>query len=97
MKIKIPKEKIKTFCEKNNIIKLSLFGSVLTANFTPESDIDVLVEFKYENEPGFIGLSRMERELSSIVGRKVDLRTPDELSRYFRDEVLSEAKVQYGA
>ena len=94
-RIEIPKEKITEFCKRNHIRKLSLFGSVLHGNFRPESDIDLLVEFDPEHIPGFFKLAHMQRELSEIIGNKVDLRTPQELSKYFRDEVLSEAEVQY--
>lgn len=97
-KLELPKEKIAEFCKRNHIRKLSLFGSVLRDDFGPESDIDFLVEFEEGNIPGLIGLSRMERELSGILGgRKVDLRTPEDLSRYFRQEVLALAEVQYAA
>jgi len=94
-KIEIPKEKIAEFCKRNHILKLSLFGSVLHGDFRPDSDIDLLVEFDPDHIPGFFKLAHMERELSGIMGKKVDLRTPHELSKYFRDEVLSEAEVQY--
>ena len=94
-RIEIPKEKITGFCKRNHIRKLSLFGSVLHGNFRPDSDIDLLVEFDPDHIPGFLKLAHMERELSEIIGEKVDLRTPQELSKYFRDEVLSEAEVQY--
>ncbi len=93
--IEIPKEKITEFCKRNHIRKLSLFGSVLHGNFRPDSDIDLLVEFDPDHIPGFFKFAHIERELSEIMGKKVDLRTPQELSKYFRDEVLSEAEVQY--
>ena len=97
-KIKIPSEKIAEFCKKNHIRKLSIFGSVLRNDFSSDSDIDFLVEFETEKVPGLIGLSRMERELSEILsGRKVDLRTPQDLSKYFREDVLASAEVQYAA
>ena len=97
-KIKIPGEKIAEFCKSNHICKLSLFGSVLRDDFSSDSDIDFLVEFEPGKVPGLIGLSRMERELSEILGgRKVDLRTPQDLSIYFREEVLARAEVQYAA
>jgi predicted nucleotidyltransferase len=97
-KIKIPGEKIAEFCKRNHIHKLSLFGSVLRDDFSSDSDIDFLVEFEPGKVPGLIGLSRMERELSEILGgRKVDLRTPQDLSKYFREEVLAHAEVQYAA
>ncbi|HBL10148.1 MAG TPA: nucleotidyltransferase [Cyanobacteria bacterium UBA11162] len=94
--IKIPKEEIEQFCQRHHIRKLSLFGSVLRDDFTPESDIDFLVEFEMGKTPGFFKLARMERELSEMLeGRKIDLRTPEELSIYFRDRVIAEAVVQY--
>ena len=96
--IKIPGEKIAEFCKRNHIRRLSLFGSVLRDDFSSDSDIDFLVEFEPGKVPGLIGLSRMERELSEILGgRKVDLRTPQDLSVYFREEVLARAEVQYAA
>jgi hypothetical protein len=94
--IDIPKEELAAFCERNAIRKLSLFGSVLRDDFGPDSDIDVLVEF----EPGArIGLRffTIERELAAMLGRKVDLNTVGFLSKYFRDEVLAEAVIQYDA
>ena len=93
----LDKEKIARFCRRNHIRKLSLFGSVLRDDFRSESDIDVLVEFEAGHVPGFFRLFDMEEELSSLLeGRKVDLRTPEDLSRYFRDEVLAQSRVQYG-
>jgi len=90
------KNELKSFCRTNNIKKLSLFGSILDENFNNESDIDILVEFESAGTPGFFALMRMEEELSSLLGgRKVDLRTPHDLSRYFRDEVLDTAEVIY--
>jgi uncharacterized protein len=93
--ISIPKEYLREFCERNHIRKLSLFGSVLTNRFRPESDVDMLVEFDREHTPGLLRLAGMEIELSEKLGRKVDLRTPEDLSRYFRDEVVSSALPQY--
>ena len=94
--IDIPAYKVAEFCKRNRIRKLSLFGSALRDDFRPDSDIDLLVEFQAGAAPSLLDLARMERELSAILGgRKVDLRTPKELSRYFREEVLSTASVQY--
>jgi len=93
--VEVPKSAVKRFCKKHHVRKLSLFGSVLREDFRADSDVDVLVEFEPGKGPGFLGLARMERKLSAILGRKVDLRTPQELSRYFRDDVLSSAEVQY--
>ena len=95
--IQIDKVQIAAFCEKHHIVKLALFGSVLTEHFSEESDVDVLVEFHPEHIPGMIRLCGMERELSDIIGRKADMRTPNDLSRYFRDEVVNNAVVQYAA
>lgn len=91
----IPLEKLKKFCRENHIIKLSLFGSALRGKLKPKSDIDILVEFEKKHMPGLLDIAGMEIELSEKIGRKVDLRTPQELSRYFRNEVLAEAKVEY--
>ena len=94
--IELPRDKIAEFCKRNRIRKLSLFGSALRADLRENSDIDLLVEFQPGPVPSLIDLARMERELSTLLdGRKVDLRTPQELSRYFRQEVLSSASVQY--
>ncbi|MFN0166054.1 MAG: nucleotidyltransferase family protein [Bryobacteraceae bacterium] len=95
MPITVPSELITEFCRRNHIRKLSLFGSVLTPRFRPDSDVDVLVEFDPDQLPGLFRVARMERELSEALGRKVDLRTPEDLSRYFRDEVVASAVVQY--
>jgi predicted nucleotidyltransferase len=93
--IDIPKTKLADFCTRNRIRKLSLFGSVLRDDFGPDSDVDVLVEFEHEAVVGLLDMARMERELSTIVGCKVDLRTAEDLSRYFRRQVLDLAEVQY--
>ncbi len=91
----IPRAKLKAFCQKNHIIKLSLFGSALRDELKPDSDIDILVEFDKNHIPGLLDLAGMEIELREMLGRKVDLRTPAELSRYFRDDVLEKARVEY--
>ena len=93
--INLPKGKIAEFCRRNHIGKLSLFGSALRGDLKPESDIDLLVEFDPAHTPGLITLAGMEIELTELLGRKVDLRTPNELSKYFRDEVLSSARIEY--
>jgi hypothetical protein len=90
------KEQIARFCHEKHIKRLSIFGSSLRVDFRPDSDIDVLVEFEPDHTPGLLGIARLERELSKVFsGRKVDLRTPEDLSRYFRQQVLEEAEVQY--
>jgi predicted nucleotidyltransferase len=96
-RLPIEPSKLAAFCEANGIRKLSLFGSQLHGTARPDSDIDLLVEFYPDRIPGFFGIARMGRELSEMVeGRKVDLKTPMGLSRYFRDQVLREALPQYG-
>ena len=96
IQIDILRENIAEFCQKHHIRKLSLFGSALREDFRPESDVDVLVEFEPGHVPGFIRLASMELELSKLFGgRKVDINTAQCLSRYFRDEVVRIAEVQY--
>ena len=96
MKIDVPKEKIADFCRRNGIRRLALFGSVLRDDFSGESDVDVLVEFEPDVHVG-LAFFRMERQLSQIMGRKVDLNTPGFLSRDFREDVSKEAEVLYDA
>ncbi len=91
----LDRAQIAGFCKKHHIRKLSLFGSALRGDFQPDSDVDLLVEFRPGHPVGYIRLASIERELSEMLGRKVDLRTPGELSRYFRDEVIRSAEVQY--
>jgi hypothetical protein len=94
--IAVDKERIAAFCRKHRIRRLALFGSVLRGDFGPDSDVDVLVEFEPQSAPGLLGMAHMERELSpAFGGRKVDLRTPEDLSRYFRQSVLDQAEVHY--
>lgn len=95
-KISINSQKIKGFCQKHHISKLSLFGSVLRDDFNPDSDVDVLVEFEPGREPGFAFFG-MQTELSEIIGRKVDLHTARFLSRYFRKQVVEHSHLQYAA
>jgi uncharacterized protein len=91
----IPKELVEAFCRKHHMTKLSIFGSYLRGDFGPESDIDFLVEFDPNHIPGLLDIAGIEIELSKMLGRKVDLRTAQDISRYFRDEVVAQAKVQY--
>ena len=86
---------IADFCRRHGICRLALFGSVLREDFRSESDVDVLVEFEAGCVVGLIRLAGIERELSEILGRKADLRTPADLSRYFRDDVVRTAEVVY--
>jgi len=91
----ITREQIADFCRENQIRKFAFYGSILRDDFRPDSDIDVLVEFEPEQPIGLIEVAGMEIELSEMMGRKVDLRTPEDLSKYFRDKVVAVAEVQY--
>ncbi len=96
--VNVPRDQIAAFCRAHHVRKLALFGSVLRVDFRPDSDIDVLVEFEPDCTPGYLGMVRLQKELSAILGgRIVDLRTPRELSRYFREKVMAGAAVQYAA
>ena len=95
--IPLSADAVANFCQRHGIARLALFGSVLRDDFNPQSDIDVLVDFLPERVPGLIRLCGMQRELSQILGRAVDLNTPEDLSRYFVDEVLREAQPIYVA
>jgi len=95
--IEVDQPAIADFCRRNAIRRLSFFGSVLRDDFGPGSDVDVLVEFEPDAVVGYFGMARMERELSEMLARAVDLRTPRELSRHFRDKVLEEAHETYVA
>ena len=92
--IEVDKRRIAEFCRRHRIRRLAFFGSVLRKDFNPHSDVDVLVEFEDAHVPG-LAFFTMEKELSEILGYKVDLNTPQFLSRYFRDDVMAEAEVQY--
>ena len=95
-RINLTKKQIADFCRRNHIKKFAFFGSVLRDDFRSDSDVDVLVEFDRNQHPiGLFEVVRMEIELSNMIGRKVDLRTPQDLSIYFRDKVVAEAEVQY--
>ena len=98
-RIDIPKEEIAAFCQRNHIRRMALFGSVLRDDFTPESDVDVLVEFEPDARIGYIGLAGLEIELGKILGRWVDLHTFEGVKRsrnwLRREEILSSAEVQY--
>jgi uncharacterized protein len=89
------KNELNSFCIVNKIKRLSLFGSHLKGTANADSDVDLLVEFEEDAEFGLVDVARIERELAGIIGKKVDLRTPEELSRYFRDTIVKEAQVKY--
>ena len=92
----IPKAELAEFCRAHGIRQFAIFGSAVRADFGPESDVDVLVEFAPGRTPGLLGVAGMEIQLSVLFGgRKVDLRTKEDLSLYFRQEVLDAAEVQY--
>jgi uncharacterized protein len=94
-KLAIDRQAIAAFCRRHHIVKLSLFGSVLRDDFGPDSDVDVLVEFDPGHIPTLFAMSGIEEELSAVLKHKVDLRTLEDLSRYFRDKVAAAAEVQY--
>lgn len=97
MDLAVEKDALTALCRRHHIKRLSLFGSVLKGTAGPKSDLDLLVEFEAEASPGLLEMATIEIELSQLLDRKVDLRTPAELSHYFRDEVMREARVQYDA
>jgi uncharacterized protein len=92
----VPAREIAAFCRRHRILKLAFFGSVLRQDFSPASDVDALVEFEAGHTPG-LDFFAMEAELGAILGRKVDLHTRASLDRYFREQALAEAEVQYVA
>ena len=92
------RETLAALCRRHRIRRLSLFGSVLNGSSRPDSDVDLLVEFEPDARPSLLTMAEIELELSPLLkGRKVDLRTAQDLSRYFRDEVVQTAQVQYEA
>jgi len=93
-RIRVPVETVADFCRRHHIRRLSVFGSVLRDDFSQGSDVDVLVEFEQGHVPGFRFLD-LQDELSRLIGRRVDLNTPNSLSRHFRDRVLAEAQLVY--
>jgi predicted nucleotidyltransferase len=93
--LEVPRDKIIEFCQKYPIRKLSLFGSVLRDDFRPDSDVDVLVEFESGAKISYFDLAGMQIELEEILGRSVDIGTPDMLSKYIRKNVLEGALVIY--
>jgi uncharacterized protein len=97
-RLPLDSDAVAQLCRRNRIRKLSLFGSMLKGTDRPGSDVDLLVEFEPAAKPTLLDMARIEQELSSLLeGRRVDLRTAEDLSRYFRDEIVREARVQYVA
>ena len=95
--VKIEPRTIADFCARHHIVKMSLFGSVIRDDFTPASDIDVIVEFAAGTRVSLLDIVGIEDELTEVMGRRVDMHTPKSLSRYIRDEVLREAVPIYDA
>ena len=93
--INLPLDEIRAFCESQPIARLSLFGSALHGELTSESDIDLLVEYVPGAVITYIDMAGQEIDLSAIVGRQVDLRTAQELSRYFRQDAVESAQLIY--
>jgi uncharacterized protein len=93
--LELPMERIIAFCQQYPIRKLSLFGSVLREDFRPDSDVDMLVEFEAGASVTYLDMAQMEIDMGALLGRKIDLRTPDELSKYFRHQVLNTAVPLY--
>jgi uncharacterized protein len=97
-RLPIDPDTLTAICRRHGIKKISLFGSTLKGTARPDSDIDLLVEFLLEVRPSLFDMAQIEIELSEgMSGRKVDLRTARDLSRYFRDEVVGEAALLYAA
>ena len=93
----MPRDRLIEFCKRNHIKRLSVFGSALRGELRPDSDFDLLVEFEPGHTPGLFAIIRMEMELTEALGKKTDMRTPEDLSEYFRDEVIENAELQYQA
>jgi len=93
--IEVPTQELAEFCRRNHIRRLRAFGSVLREDFTPDSDVDLIVEFEPGVRMGLISLMGLQRHLGGLLGREVDLNTPDMLSKYFRDRALAQAEVLY--
>lgn len=94
-RVHVTQDELARFCQRHQIRKLSLFGSVLRDDFRPDSDIDVLVEYEPDARTTLLDMAAQEIELSQMLGRKVDLRTAQDLSRYFRDRVINTAELLY--
>lgn len=85
---------IEALCRKYHVARLALFGSSSRGESQSDSDVDLLVVFEPGQTPG-LGFFKLQVELEGVLGRPVDLNTQEDLSRYFRDQVLQEATVVY--
>ena len=97
IRVRVPQKELNEFCQRYQVKRLALFGSVLRKDFRPESDVDVLVLFSPEARVGLLTLSRMRRELSSLFNRHVDLVPMDGLKPVIREHVLSDIEEIYAA
>lgn len=95
--INIDQAALAEVCRRHGVLRLSLFGSVVSGAFSRDSDVDVLVEFASGQTPSLLDLGGLQQELTRVFGHEVDLKTPAFLSRYFRDDVVSRAVLQYAA
>ena len=93
----IPHDLLASFCRSHMIARLSVYGSILRDDFGPESDIDLLIEFLPDAQPSLLDLGGMQDELCQMLGRQVDLKTPEFLSPTIRERVQREARLQYAA
>ena len=94
-RIRVPRDQVADFCQRHRIRWLALFGSVLRDDFRPESDVDVLVEFEPDERYTYFTLAQIQEDLSSLLGRKVDLHIPKSLHPFIRDKVLGQAEAVY--
>jgi len=95
LRIDVPLKEIARYCRENKIARLRAFGSVLRDDFTPESDVDLLVAFEPDARISLLDYVRIKHELSDLLGREVDLVSEKGISKYIRDEVFAEAEVLY--
>lgn len=95
-KVSLPKAWLEKFCVENHIVKMALFGSVISKHFSDTSDIDILVEFDVKHIPGLFSFIGMRNSLAERLGREIDLRTPEDISELFRNEVIEKSYLIYG-
>lgn len=95
--IDFPEATLQAFCQRHGVARLALFGSILDSRFGPDSDIDLLVEFLPGRTPGMIGFGGMILELQALLGRRVDLRTPADLSPYLRARIQDQSRLLHAA